>query len=189
MLKKKQKKLFKKFVQRFKKSYFSRYNKNFFDWYLRTSSINYHTTRTAQKKQSIRLQKYIVHVRVTTNNIFCTFSNAFKNKVLITVSSGICNFKMSKKNWKHIPSSIVYSFIKRIRRYLIRIKMIKRVSLSIQFSGLKTTRFIPLVKQFRKGLRYFMKTFSMEVLSRKCFNGCIPKKKRRKKRLRFIVWK
>ena len=126
---------------------------------------------------------YKITIRSTQNNIYCTLSNVANKKVIFVISSGKCKINTSKKSLKFNSKQIIRTFLKKIRKHfkkgpstLIVINLPKRLRKSV----LKTIRFSYLKKKSR---------LIIELKNKKCFNGCRLKKKKRKKRSKFRVFK
>jgi ribosomal protein S11 len=135
------------------KSYFI--NPNF--QFLRNKKFNY-----SQK----------INIRVTPNNVFCTLQNIFKNKTLKIGSAGLYNIKTTKKTLKYSIKNILTIFLDKIKKF------IKSKTILINIIGPIKTRKI-MLKILSKYLTNKKLVINIEEL--KCFNGCRPPKKRRKK--------
>lgn len=126
---------------------------------------------------------YKITLRSTQNNMYCTLSSIADQKVLFVVSSGKCQLNTSKKSLKFNSKHILKIFLQKIRKRfnnrpstLIVISLPKRLRKSV----LKIIRYSYLKKKSR---------LIVELKNKKCFNGCRPKKKKRKKRSKFRVFK
>ena len=123
--------------------------------------------------------KLTLTFNVTQNNIFCTLINN-KNNILFVTSSGKEKIPTSKKTLKYSARNIILSFLKKIRRYfrknifLIKIKAPLRIKINL-------LRIITKVID-KKYIFIF-------VTNNKCFNGCKPPKKKRKKRHGLRIFK
>jgi len=126
---------------------------------------------------------YKITVRSTQNNIYCTLSNISNKKVRFLLSSGKCQLNTSKKNLKFNSKQILKTFLQKIRKQfqgrpsiLIVISLPKRLRKSV----LKAIRDSYLKKKSR---------LIIELKNKKCFNGCRPKKKKRKKQKGLRIFK
>lgn len=123
--------------------------------------------------------KLTLTFNVTQNNVFCTLINN-KNNILFVTSSGKEKIPTSKKTLKYSARNIILSFLKKIRRYfrknifLIKIKAPLRIKINI----LRV-----ITKVIDKKYTFIF------VNNNKCFNGCKPPKKKRKKRHGLRIFK
>ena len=123
--------------------------------------------------------KLTLTFNVSQNNVFCTLINN-KNDILFVTSSGKEKIPTSKKTLKYSARNIILSFLKKIRRYfrknifLVKIKAPLRIKINI-------LRIITKVIE-KKYTFIFIK-------NNKCFNGCKPPKKKRKKRHGLRIFK
>lgn len=124
--------------------------------------------------------KYGLHIRIRANNVFCTLRYIPSNRIMLAHSSGKYRIKVSKKSLKFQNRIIVGKFLKRIKKWL------KRKFILVLISGpvrIKTS----ILRQVRRNLK--RSEVLIKTLERKCFNGCRPPKKRRKKRKGFRIFK
>lgn len=170
-LKKKNYKTSKILIKKLKR--FKRIRKNF----KLTSNIFNPTFQTLQK---LNFQKsFVVNIKITSNNIFCTFKN--KNKIIYILSAGksIVN-NLSKKTLRYKSQLIIKEFFKNIKNRLINNNFL------INIEGTKKIRSLTL----RNISNYFKnKKILINVNLRKCFNGCRPPKKRRKRQKGLRIFK
>jgi ribosomal protein S11 len=119
-------------------------------------------------------------VRITPNNVFCTLKNLINNKILKVGSAGKYKVKTSKKTLKFSSKIIVGFFLDEIKQEL------NTKTLLINLTGpirLRKTILEQIIKQVRKS------SLTINVNNKKCFNGCRPKKKRRKKQKGLRLFK
>lgn len=121
-----------------------------------------------------------ISVRVGPNNIFCTLVDEKRKTTIYTTSSGKCGINTSKKTLRYSSKIVIQSFFDNIKKYsnkdhfLITIvgpKKIKKLILEVISNNLKGKNLI------------------IDVKSKKCFNGCRPPKKRRKKQKGLRIFK
>lgn len=137
-------------------------------------SILYHELLSAKKSLSKQIS-----IKVKQNNVFCTLTDIKKNTILFVTSAGKSKIKTSKKVLRYSSKSIIESFLKSIKKYC------KERLLIINLIGpIKIRKSI--IKQISKNTIWKV---IINVKEKKCFNGCRAKKKRRKKRQRFIIFK
>jgi ribosomal protein S11 len=121
-----------------------------------------------------------IFIRIRPNNIFCTLIDEQKKKTLYVTSSGKCGLNTSKKTLRYSGKIITQSFFDNIKKYsqedyflitIIGPKKMKKPILEIISNNLKGKNLI------------------IDVKSKKCFNGCRPPKKRRKKQKGLRIFK
>lgn len=125
---------------------------------------------------------YQLSIRIKQNNIFCTFKNIRKKTTILVASSGKLKLKITKKTLKFSNKRIIKKFLNKIKNFS---KMFNLVLLVDIKAPIKMRKFI--IKQFS-----YLSTVSSLIFSvyeNKCFNGCRPKKKKRKKQKRFRLFK
>jgi len=126
-----------------------------------------------------------IYLRLRSNNIFCTLIDKLENKTIFNISSGKYRFNTSKKKLTYDTRMVLKLFLKDINLYLkdkrndIIIQIISPIRNRRQIIGI-------LSKKFRKINR---NRFVIYLKNLKCFNGCRPKKKMRKKRRQLRIFK
>ena len=157
------------YIRRNKKLYTNKHTTLNFKYFLLKTSLNFFNLK--------------ISIRVRSNNIFCTLINLKTNKVIFNVSSGKYQINTSKKKLKFNTKLIINSFLNDIDSYL---KQNQHFIVEL-IAPLKTR------KQSIKLLipRISRKNLILSVKENKCFNGCRPPKKKRKKnlRVRFRIFK
>jgi ribosomal protein S11 len=119
-------------------------------------------------------------IRVTPNNVFCTLKNILRKKTISLGSSGIYKVKTSKKTLRYSTKVILEYFLKTIKKELNSKKVIVNIIGPIRIRK-------AILKQLKK---YFKKSsLILNIENKKCFNGCRPKKKKRKKQKGLRVFK
>jgi ribosomal protein S11 len=121
-----------------------------------------------------------IFVRVGPNNIFCTLVDEKRKETLYTTSSGKCGINTSKKTLRYSGKIVIQSFFDNIKKYS------KEDHFLITIIGPKKTKklILEVISNNLKG-----KNLIIDVKSKKCFNGCRPPKKRRKKQKGFRIFK
>lgn len=142
-----------------------------------TSNIFNPTFQTLQKL-SIK-KSFIINIKITSNNIFCCLKN--KNKTLYLLSAGKSIIKtVSKKTLRYKSQLIIKEFFKNIKKNLYKNYFI------VNIEGSKKIRSLTL----RNLSTYFKKRkIIINVNLKKCFNGCRPPKKRRKRQKGLRIFK
>lgn len=155
-------KSFKKFALSKKK--FKRYlkNKNYF------RNANLRKYLTSGKKNTYR-----VIILFKPNNFFCTLVNFSENKTLYSISSGNYKVKTSKKLLKHTFKLVLDRFFRVIRKKVRNSRLI----VSITSPTHLRKKVLDLVILHRISNILFL-----QIQKLKCYNGCRPAKKQRKKR-------
>ena len=134
-----------------------------------------------------RLRKKIklkITIKLTSNNVYCTLIDLLVNKTKIVVSAGKCNnFNVSKKTLKIKAIEIIKFFIKKVKKKINTDEII-----IVKFSGpirLRKKILLQIVKL--KSKKKLILLFKYNAI--KCYNGCQPKKKKRKKRKGLTILK
>lgn len=141
--------------------------------------------RLFYSKLGLGQDTFKLFLRFRSNNIFCTLVDVFNKKTILNISSGKYKMNTSKKKLRYNTKMILKLFLKDISSYLKN----KNNSFIIQIiSPIKNRKQIirflreKLKKIKRKNLIIYLKVL-------KCFNGCRPKKKKRKKRRQLRIFK
>ena len=122
-----------------------------------------------------------IFIRVLPNNIFCTLKDLKTEKTLIHRSSGMYKLRTSKKNLKYNVKIMLQFFFKDIKNYF---KNEKNVIIEIT-CGIKIRK--QIIKFWKQKIK--KKNVILQINEKKCFNGCRPPKKRRKKRTGLRIFK
>jgi ribosomal protein S11 len=131
---------------------------------------------------NLKVIDYKISIRVTSNNIFCTLVDPKTNKIKASTSSGQNNVKTSKKTLRFTSSIILQNFLNNVISFLQKKKFLIEIISPIRLRK----------KILQQVLNILTKTQSkilVELKPMKCFNGCRPKKKQRKKRKTFRIFK
>jgi ribosomal protein S11 len=122
-----------------------------------------------------------INFRVTQNNIFCTLGNVIDHKILEVGSAGKYKVKVSKKTLRYNTKILIGIFLKKIK-----LRLQKNILL-VNLIGPSRIR-KPILKQVFE--QFGIKTSIIANINpKKCFNGCRPKKKRRKKQKGLRIFK
>jgi len=161
------------FRKKFRKT-FARTNK------LLNTTFSYYSRKNSILNNTINWPKLKVIIRVTTNNTFCTL---IKDKKIIYVgSAGIYKLKVSQKTMKFIIKSITKIFYDKIKSVLNDYN-----SIFIEIiAPLKVKKFLIKGLSF---LRKKKKNLIINIKPKKCFNGCVPPKKIRKRKRKMRIFK
>lgn len=130
------------------------------------------------KFESIFYKK--LNIRVTPNNIFCTLKNISTNEIINVGSAGKYKIKTSKKTLRYSSKIIVEHFLEETKDEM------KNRNIIINIIGP-----IRIRKAILKQLSKYISNCAtlVNVDNKKCFNGCRPPKKRRKKQKGLRIFK
>lgn len=139
-----------------------------------------------------------ITIRIKPNNVFCTFVNRANRKT--KTISGTCTkykVKMSKKALRYNYKVILKSFLKETKRFLkskrILISVTSPKKIRRELMRILKTRLIRRKKFVQKAsgkrVRYSPDLLLFRFNSKKCFNGCRVRKKRRKKQRGLRIYK
>jgi ribosomal protein S11 len=122
-----------------------------------------------------------LNFRITQNNIFCTLENIANGKILEVGSAGKYKVKVSKKTLRYNTKLIIGTFLRKVKTHL------QKKLILINLIGPARMRKSILKQIFEQ---FGTKTsITVDIKSKKCFNGCRPKKKRRKKQKGLRIFK
>jgi len=121
-----------------------------------------------------------INIKIKPNNVFCTLKDSVKNSTLYITSAGKCNVKTSKKTLRFSSKIIIQSFFDNIKKH------IKSNKFLINIIGPKKIR-KSILEQF--AINFKNRDLIINVKGKKCFNGCRPPKKRRKKQKGLRIFK
>lgn len=116
---------------------------------------------------------YTINVLFKSNNFFCTLSSSFNKKVLYSVSSGNYDIKTSKKFLKHTFKFVIERFFRIVSKKIKNSNLIFNISSPIHLRK----RVLDIIS-----LNRVNGSFIVRIKKSKCYNGCRPPKKQRKKR-------
>lgn len=119
-------------------------------------------------------------INIFSNNIFLNLSKILKPVTIRKASAGVLRVKITKKRLKHTVCVVLQKFLNKIKLALYRRNLI------IILTSPKYLR-KKILKLFRDSLK--RRNLYIKIKPLKCFNGCRPKKKKRKKRARLKIFK
>lgn len=119
-------------------------------------------------------------VNISSNNIFLNLSKILNAKVLKNASSGSFKVKVTKKRLKQTVCVVLQKFLNKIKPVIHRRNLLIILT-SPQFLRKK------VLKLFRDS--FMRRNIFIKINPLKCFNGCRPKKRKRKKRVLLKVFK
>jgi len=119
-------------------------------------------------------------INISSNNIFLNLSKILKPGTIKKASAGIFKIKITKKRLKHMVCVVLQKFLNRIKPVIDRRNLII-ILISPKFLRKK------ILKLFRDS--FMRRNIYIKIKALKCFNGCRPKKKKRKKRARLKIFK
>ena len=122
-----------------------------------------------------------ISILIKPNNIFCTLEDLILKKTVLLYTSGRSKLHISKKTLRFNSKILIANFLIILKKY-INTKSL----LFIMLSGPIRIRKL-ILKQIASALKRHK--LIIYVKAKKCFNGCRPKKKRRKKRKGLRIFK
>ena len=131
-------------------------------------------------KENVNKINFTIKIKIIPNNVFCTFVDNIENKTKIITSAGKYKLNVSRKKLKFTSKIIISNFINQVK------SQVKNGTILIELlAPLKQKKGVikKLITSFRKNKILF------KSLAVKCFNGCRPKKKKRKKQKGLRVFK
>lgn len=153
------------------------------------------TDKIKKKTKILKKYKYLyffITMRFAANNAFLTVSLKKQNgtvKLLFAKSAGYYKLKVSKKTSKFNQLLILKKYLKEIK------KVIRKGKKKNQKFAVFVKAFLPL-KLRQKAVSYINTVYKTQAemllytfVEKKAFNGCRPKKKKRKKRKGLRVFK
>lgn len=166
------------------------------------NSSNYVDSNNAQLLLNEKITKpnfffgKVITIRIKPNNVFCTFVNRANQKTISGTSTKY-RVKMSKKALRYNYKVILKSFLKETKRFLKSKRILVSVTSpkKIRRDLLRTlkTKLMTRKKFVRKAsgriIRYSPDLLLFRFNSKKCFNGCRVRKKRRKKQRGLRIYK
>jgi len=134
-------------------------------------------------KKTIPNQNYFhkITIHVKPNNIFCTLANIYKKRVISHYNTGMFFIKTTKKRLKQNIVKVLFFFFKKIYKLL---KKTIILNLIVQ-KNLKKKLFKQISSMFLTRQKHIL----INIQSKKCFNGCRPPKKQRKKHKYSLLFK
>lgn len=121
-----------------------------------------------------------IAIKITQNNVFCTLINKETLKTVYLTSSGKEKIHTSRKTLRFSSRNIIVSFFRKIKG------IIKNNTIFININAPLRSKIL-IIKLLN---RYIKKRFIiLYVQAKKCFNGCKPPKKKRKKQRGLRVFK
>jgi ribosomal protein S11 len=122
---------------------------------------------------------FVINIKMTPNNIFCVLKDRKSNKTLLLITGGILKFNITKKKLKFLNKKVIGKFLTLAKKNIDIRKKLDMKSVIVNLSVPKKYR-KQIIRLIIKSL-YSLK-FIFQVEDKKCFNGCRPRKQRRKKR-------
>lgn len=122
-----------------------------------------------------------LNFRIAQNNVFCTMEDVRSGQILEVGSAGKYKIKVSRKTLRYNSKIIIGTFLRKIQK-----RLQNELILLALISPARMKK--PIIKQVftQSGIKT---PITVDVNTKKCFNGCRPKKKRRKKRTGLRIFK
>lgn len=147
--------------------------------FLKSKPYKENFQRFFSPKKLKKFNRYLT-IKVTSNNVFCTLVNRSLNKTLCLGTSGKYKIKTSRKRLRHTAKLILSSFFNDIKSKIISTNLIIKLTAPVK---IRKQILLFLSENLRK------QNLIIKVNEKKCFNGCRPAKKRRKKRKGLRIFK
>jgi len=167
----------------YKKKRISKQGKRFYQFKKKFKYKNYLLNSKIKENLNNKLNKkiaYTIKIKIIPNNVFCTFIDNIENKTKLIVSAGKYKLNVSRKKLKFTSKIILAKFIDEIKN------QIKNSTILIDiYSPIKQKKSI--IKKLISSLK--KNKLIIKSLPVKCFNGCRPKKKKRKKQKGLRIFK
>lgn len=122
-----------------------------------------------------------IYILIKANNIFCLLKDLASKKILLLYSSGQSKLHISKKTLRFNSKIFISNFLILSKKYLK-----EKSFLFLTFLGPRNIR-KKILKQITISLKKHV--LVVDIRAKKSFNGCRPKKRRRKKRRGFVILK
>lgn len=127
-----------------------------------------------------------IDIKIVQNNIFCTLSDLKQNKTLHTGSTGAYKIKVSKRKLKYFYKTFLSIFFEKIKK---KYKIVNNTIYNITAPIKIRKKICKLLKMQLKQKETKKTNIIINVVPKKCFNGCKAKKKLRKKRRLYRIYK
>ncbi len=142
------------------------------------------------RKRNLKYDRKL-SIKITSNNIHCNLRNLILNKTILVGSATKYRVAISRKRLKKNTINVLRPFYRQAKRLLtpkgliinlIGPKRLKR----------KIIKFSKILRKFKikkiRGFTFF-RPLIIKIQNKKCFNGCRPAKKKRKKRKNFRIFR
>lgn len=163
-----------KFISKYKKPYVKKENFFLIKRAIKFKPYGRKFLRKAGKESSL---EYTLSIVVKPNNIFCLCACRKTGKTLLSCSSGKYNVKTSKKNLRFTFKIVLNIFFKALNSTL-NLKSHNKGFIIVITAPIKMRRTI--LYSISNNLK--KRNLLIKVNPKKCFNGCRPPKRIRKKR-------
>lgn len=133
---------------------------------------------------------YTITFRAYSNNIFCTLKkkDANKSTFLFSRSAGLYLLNVSKKNAKYNHYLIIKKFFNNLNKFIKKknkkVPFYIYIKLTVPFQLIEKITTLTFINYGK-----YAKFIIINTLEKKIYNGCRPKKKRRKKRQGLRIFK
>jgi len=121
-----------------------------------------------------------LNIKITPNNIFCNLKSSPTNKTIKVGSSGKYKVKTSKKTLKFSCKIILGFFLEEIKHELKNKQTLITLTAPIKLRK-------SIIEQVSKYTH--SSSLAVNFMQKKCFNGCRPPKKKRKKQKGLRLFK
>jgi len=136
------------------------------------------------KKKIDKSSSHYIFITIKINNIFILLSDIKLNKTLLYRSSENYKIKVSKRTMKESLKYMIRLYINEIQKKFLNTidSLVLRIVAPITLRRI----ILDLVKLFFQ-VQKDKKKIRLEIIPKKCFNGCRPRKAKRKKQRNIIM--
>lgn len=195
---------YKKKILFFFKNDFLKKNKEINTNFFQTQKYNFKLfrrfTSTLQLKKKVgnslaHQNKFLkkIQIKIKQNNIFFTFFDLKQKKILQIGSSGVYKIKVSKRKLKYFFQDLIIFFFKRLEKWCKNLNhTIFNIIAPITFRKKICVIIKKEIKNFNSNsYKRINKKVNIiiNIEAKKCFNGCRERKKIKKKRRLYKIFK
>lgn len=123
-----------------------------------------------------------INIKVTANNIFANFRDLLLNQTLLARSASKYQIKTTRKKLRYTIKYFLRAFFQEVLAKFTLELLVIHIEAPVRIRRI-------IVFYLREVLKDKLKKLIVKVSPGKCFNGCRPAKKRRKKRKGLRIFK
>ena len=124
-----------------------------------------------------------INIKITPNNAFCTLTNLIDNNILVQTSSGKCNIKCSRKVIRFASKAVIDNFVESLNENIASESILLKYSGPVRLRRMVLNSIFYHIRKFKPFHLFF------DIKPKKFFNGCRPRKQRRKRNKRSSIFK
>lgn len=122
-------------------------------------------------------------IRITANNIFCTILQKDKNKIVYVGSIGKYKLKTSQRKMKFALKTVIKIFYDKI------IELLDETNNTVFIEAIVPLKVKKIIIKSLSIFKKKKKNIIINIKPKKCFNGCVPPKKIRKRKRKMRILK